>query len=257
MRMLFATALLCSTAAIAAGPFDGTWKTQLDSVQFAAKPQVFEVKQGVYTCSSCVPPISVKADGSDQKVSGHSYYDTTAVQVIDARTVQVANKLAGKPTFSSSMTVSADGGTLTATFKDMSGAQVATGTQVLKRVAAGAPGSHAISGSWKPEKLSDLSDAGATVTYKMTADGMQMNWNGQSYDAKFDGKKVLTANDPGKTWVSLRRIAANTIEETDTRDGQVADIYRMTVSADGKTMTVVDNDVRQGTTMQYKMQKQP
>jgi len=257
MKSLLATALLVSTAAIAAGPFDGTWKTQLDSVQFAAKPQVFELKQGVYTCSSCVPPLSVKADGTDQKVSGHSYYDTTSVRVVNAQTVEIANKLAGKPTFSSAMTVSVDGGTMTATFKDMTGTQTATGTQVLKRVAAGAPGSHAISGSWKPDQLSDLSAAGSTVTYKMTADGLQMNWNGQSYDAKFDGKMVLTANDPGKTWVSLKRISDNTIEETDTRDGQVVDIYRMTVSSDGKTMAVVDNDVRQGTTSQYKMQKQP
>jgi hypothetical protein len=75
--------------------------------------------------------------------------------------------------------------------------------------------------------------------------------------AKFDGKPVLTMNDPGKTWVSLKRISDNTIEETDSRDGQVVDIYRMTVSADGKFMTVVDNDVREGTTSQYTMRKQP
>jgi hypothetical protein len=47
------------------------------------------------------------------------------------------------------------------------------------------------------------------------------------------------------------------IEETDTRDGHVQDVYRMTVSADGKTMTVVDNDVRRGTSSEYKLLKQP
>ena len=257
MKILFAIALLAPTAAFAAGPFDGTWKTQLDSIQFSSKPDIYELKQGIYKCSSCVPRVSVKADGTDQKVSGHSYYDTAAVDVIDARTVQFSGKLGGKPGFANSMTVSADGATLTQTFKDMSGAQPVTGTQVLKRIAAGAPGSHAISGSWKVEKMPELSDTGASVTYKTTADGLQMNWNGQSYDAKFDGKKYLTANDPGKTWVSLRRVSANTIEETDTRDGKVVDIYRMTVSADGKTMTVVDKDVRRGTTSQYTMLKQP
>src|ERR1022692_4938394 len=101
--------------------------------------------------------------------------------------------------------------------QDMSGAQTVTGTQVSKRVAAGAPGSHAISGSWKTEKMPDVSDVGATVTYKMTPDGLQMGWNGQSYDAKFDGKKYLTANDPGKTWVSLRRISDSTIDRKSTR----------------------------------------
>lgn len=257
MKILFAIALLVPTAAIAAGPFDGTWKTQLDSIQFSSKPDIYELKQGIYTCSSCVPPVSVKADGSDQKVTGHSYYDTAAVQVVDAQTVQFVGKLGGKATFSNSMAVSADGATLTTTFKDMSGAQVVTGTQMLKRVAAGAPGSHLISGSWKAEKVSEISDVGATVTYKMTAGGLQMNWNGQSYDAKFDGKKYLTTNDPGKTWVSLKRVSDNTIEETDTRDGHVVDVYRMTVSADGKTMTVVDHDVRRNTSSEYKMLKQP
>jgi type V secretory pathway adhesin AidA len=127
----------------------------------------------------------------------------------------------------------------------------------LKRVAAGAPGSHAISGSWKAEKVSNFSDVGATVTYKMTGDGLQMSWNGQSYDAKFDGKQYLTANDPGKTWVSLKRISNNTIEETDTRDGHAVEVYKMTVSADGKTMAVVDKDIRRGTTTRYEMLKQP
>jgi hypothetical protein len=257
MKTLFAIALLIPAAAIAASPFDGTWKTQLDSIQFSSKPDVYELKQGIYTCSSCVPPFSIKADGTDQKVTGHSYYDTAAVRVIDARTVEFAGKLAGKATFSNSLSVSADGAALTVTFKDMSGTEAVTGTQILKRVAAGAPGSHAISGSWKAEKLANLSDVGATVTYKMTGDGLQMNWNGQSYDAKFDGKQYLTANDPGKTWVSLKRVSDNTIEETDTRDGHVVDVYRMTVSADGKTMTVVDKDVRRGTTTEYKMLKQP
>jgi len=158
---------------------------------------------------------------------------------------------------SASLVVSPDGSTLTETFKDMSGSQVATFKQVSKRVAAGPTGSHAISGSWKVEKMPEISDTGSTVTYRMTGDGLQMQWNGQSYDAKFDGKKYLTANDPGKTWVSLKRISNDTIEETDSRDGKVTDVYRMTVSADGKTMSVVDDDQAHGTTIKYRMLKQP
>jgi hypothetical protein len=257
MKILLTIALLIPAAAIAASPFDGTWKTQLDSIKFSSKPEVYELKQGIYKCSSCAPPVSIKADGTDQKVTGHSYYDTASVRVIDARTVEFAGKLSGRVTTSYSLSASDDGAALTAVFKDMSGTDVVTGTQILKRVAAGAPGSHAISGSWKAEKVSNFSDVGATVTYKMTGDGLQMSWNGQSYDAKFDGKQYLTANDPGKTWVSLKRISNNTIEETDTRDGHAVEVYKMTVSADGKTMAVVDKDIRRGTTTRYEMLKQP
>lgn len=34
-----------------------------------------------------MPPCTVKADGTDQKVSGHSYYDTVAAKLVRARTV--------------------------------------------------------------------------------------------------------------------------------------------------------------------------
>jgi hypothetical protein len=50
MKFLFAIALLVPTAAIAAGPFDGTWKTQLDSIQFSNKPDVYTLKDGIYKC---------------------------------------------------------------------------------------------------------------------------------------------------------------------------------------------------------------
>ena len=46
-----------------------------------------------------------------------------------------------------------------------------------------------------------------------------------------------TAGDPGKTMVSLKRIDARTIQETDAREGKVTDVIVSKVSADGKTMT--------------------
>ncbi|HEX4585671.1 MAG TPA: hypothetical protein VH183_12650 [Burkholderiaceae bacterium] len=67
----------------------------------------------------------------------------------------------------------------------------------------------------------------------------------------------LIANDPGKTWVSLKRISNDTIEETDLRNGKVTDVIRSGVSADGTTMTVVDDDKAHETTVQFKMTKQP
>jgi hypothetical protein len=154
------------------------------------------------------------------------------------------------------MTVSPDGKTRSEAFKDMSGAKAATFSQSLTRVGAGTASSHAVAGSWKIDRVPDASDSGTTVTYRMTADGMQMNYNGQTYDAKFDGKPVLTANDPGKTWVSLKRISETVIEETDTRDGKVTDITRMTIANDGKSMAVVDKDQLRDTTVTYTMNKE-
>jgi hypothetical protein len=52
MKLSLAIALLVPTAALAAGPFDGTWKMQLDSIQFSNRPDVYTLKQGIYKCSS-------------------------------------------------------------------------------------------------------------------------------------------------------------------------------------------------------------
>ena len=80
--------------------------------------------------------------------------------------------------------------------------------------------------------------------------------NGYSYDAKFDGKDYPTQGDPGHTMVSLKRIGARTIEETDKRDGKVVGVYRMTVSSDGKSIDVEYTNKERGTTTTFTMEKQ-
>ena len=135
--------------------FDGTWKLRPDSAKTTGKADQFQVLDGMYTCSSCVPEIKVKADGSDQKVEGHDYYDTVAVTVVGNNSIHVIEKLGGKQTVNLSYTVSTDGKTLTGKFQDYTGTQMATGTFTETRRAKGAPGSHPVSGSWQPDTLTD------------------------------------------------------------------------------------------------------
>jgi hypothetical protein len=248
---------IAPVGARAAGPFDGTWTTKLDSIKITSKPDVYALKDGVFTCGNCAPAFSIAADGADHAVAGHSYYDTVAVAVVDEHTVRVTDKLGAKAIYETTYSVSADGKTLNQVLKDMSGAKVATWSQLSSRVAAGPPGSHALAGSWKMEKMPGASDIGMTITYQETPEGLQMHYNGMSYDARFDGKPVPTANDPGKTLVALRRISKDVIEETDTRAGAVTDVMRMTVSPDGKTMSVVDNNRTGDMTISYTMSKSP
>ena len=81
--------------------------------------------------------------------------------------------------------------------------------------------------------------------------------NGNSYDAKFDGKDYPINGDLGHTMVSLKRIGDRTIEETDKRVGKVVGIYRMTVSTDGKSIQAEYNDKEHGTKTTFTMEKQP
>jgi hypothetical protein len=256
MRIIVTAALLLPALAFASSPFDGTWKARLDSVKMSGKPDVFQIANGEYSCSSCVPAVKVKADGAMHKVEGHPYYDELAARVVDPTTVEIRQQQAGKASGSVIYTVSKDGDTLTGKFTDDSGAKTVTGQFTEKRVAAASTGAHAISGSWMQSSLSDMNDAGLTVAYESAGDHFRMQANGQSYDAKFDGKEYPVVGDPGHRQVTLKRIDANTIEEIDHLQGKVSDEIRLATAADGKSMTLTDKDVLHGQTSTVTFDKQ-
>ncbi len=85
-----------STAVSAQSPFDGTWKTNTAQTKFSPKPNVFYLSQGWYHCVSCNPAFDVKADGTDQAVTGQSY-DTISVKEADPNSIAVTAKKDGKP----------------------------------------------------------------------------------------------------------------------------------------------------------------
>jgi hypothetical protein len=256
MRTAIAALLLLPAGALAAGAFDGTWKLRTDSVKVSGSPDVFVIADGMYTCSSCVPQIKVKADGTDQKVTGHPYYDTVNVKILSPTAVEVADTQAGKPSVTVTYSVSADGKVLTGKFVDNTGAKTATGSFTETRIAAGPAGAHAVSGTWQPGALSDANEAARTYRYALTADAFSAQWNGQHYDAKFDGGKYPVAGDPGHTQVTLKKVDANTLDETDYRMGKVTDEIHYAAAKDGKTIDVTDKDVQHGQTTTFTLDKQ-
>jgi hypothetical protein len=257
MRILLAALLLAPAAALAGSSFDGTWKTRPDSLKVTGKPDSFLLADGMYTCSSCNPELKVKADGADHPVTGHAYYDSATVKVLNPNSIEVTLHRAGKVATKETNTVSADGKTFTGTFVNYDGAKEVTGTFTEKRVSAGPPGSHAISGTWLQDQLTAGNDALLTVSYQMTGDGFKMNANGQSYDAKFDGKEYPVVGDPGHTTVTLKRLSPNSVEETDHRQGKVTDVIHLAAAPDGKTLSLEDKDVAHGQTVTMTLDKQP
>lgn len=252
-------ALLTPVLALAQDAFNGTWKIDLNKVEMPKKPDVYLLKDGMYHCKTCAPPIDIKADGQDQKVTGHPYYDLAAVKIVDDRTVEETHTKNGKVVAVSRTRISPDGETAEFEFTDSSAtnADPVTGKGEAVRVAKGPAGSHAISGSWRTTKLSSFSDNGLAFTYKMEGDSLTMtNPLGQSYTAKLDGTEAPYKGDPGITSVSVKRVSKNTLEETDKRDGKAIFVSRMTVAADGKTMTIAFNDKLHGSTSQFVAVKQ-
>ena len=189
MRIVTAALMLVPGMALASSVFDATWKVRPDSIKTTCKANEFQVLDGTYTCLSCVPEIEVKADGSDQKVEGQDYYDTVAVTVVSPSSIHIIDNKHGKRALAVTYEVSSDGNTLAGKFEDYTGTQVANGTFTETRRAPGPPGSHRVSGLWQPEQLHQANDAARTYAYEMTDDQFSMHWNGQSYNAKFDGKE--------------------------------------------------------------------
>ena len=112
MRFLI-LALLLPAAALAGTGFDGTWKTNMESMKMTGRPLVLLLANGEYTCSSCDPPYTVKADGAEHKVSDQAYFDTAKVKVTGPNSAEIVLKQGSKEVVRFSDTISDDGTTLT------------------------------------------------------------------------------------------------------------------------------------------------
>jgi hypothetical protein len=243
---------------MAQSPFDGTWKWDPSSVQWPEKPDVFLLQNGMYECKSCVPPVNIKADGTDQKVTGDPYSDTLCVKVIDDHNVEYTFKKDGKVVFIEKRSVSSDGNTSTVNWTSSGnpsgGPQ--TGTDTAKRVAKAPAGANLISGSWRTEKV-DMSANVPTWTFKTNGNELTSTDSaGASYTAKLDGTDAPYKGDPGINSVSVKMLGKDTLEETFKRDGKVISIHKCTVAADGKTMNLIEDDKLNGTTTKSVAQKQ-
>lgn len=250
--------LLPPVTVLAQSAFDGTWKIDARSTQVSGKPNVYLLKDGMWSCTSCVPPLRVRADATDQPVTGDPYFDSVATRIVDEHSVQQTYKKGGKVKETITRTTSADGRTLTVEFTNIStpDSPPATGKITEARVGAASAGAHLVSGSWRPTGLSNLSDSGTTMTLKTNGDMLTMTTYGQKYTAKLDGTDAPMKGDPGITTVSVKKLADKEIEETDKRGNKVVAVTRMTVSADGKAMTLLVHYKERGTTESYTANRQ-
>ena len=257
-KMLCAVLWLLPVMLFAQSPFDGTWKTNMAESKLSQKPFTFSVNNGIYDCETCVPKINnLKADGQDQPVTGQTY-DTLAVKVTDANTVQLTAKKAGKPMFDQTRTASQDGKTLTvsSTNYPADGSASYKAEAKLTRTAKGPAGSNAISGSWRTQNVNE-DTAGLTSTWKGAGNGLSMSTpTGESWEAKMDGKEYPVKGIYANETVSLKALGDRSIEVTYKRDGKLYSVAKMTVSPDGKKMTTVLDNKQTGRVSTYIDEKQ-
>jgi hypothetical protein len=255
MNKQLALFVFLGSAVFAQSRFDGTWEMTMDTLQFSGAPEQYLIDHGMYRCLSCVPKVDVKADGTDYKIAGHkAYYDTIAVKIVDANTVNFAFKKDGKPAATSVEIVSTDGQTMTEEFSNTMETEKVIGTAGFTRVSAGPPGAHALSGEWRMDTVRNSTSAGTLTTFESIPGGLKISDGSQSGVAKFDGNDYPIGKS-GHATIALKVVDEYTLEETDKRDGKVMTVARMTVSKDGKSMRVESSDKQRGPTMIYTAEK--
>jgi hypothetical protein len=156
--------------------------------------------------------------------------------------------------------VSADGATMTVDFKGRPvnpGGTAAIISRTYARVGSAAAGASAISGSWDRKSMTAM--AGSAGVNVFHVEGDMLHWSspsGASYVAGFDGKPYPIKGDPGATSVTLHKVSATRIVETDWRNGKKVDVTTWSISPSGKTLTMVDNDPETGVVTTEKATKQ-
>jgi len=263
MRPLLWCVLLISwlmvAQAMAQSPFDGVWKIDIAESQSSTKTYAYLLQDNTYRCTTCDPPLDIRADGRDQKITGASCYDTVSLKVVDEWTTLETDKRNGKTVGTSRMTVSSGGSSATFDWTENCNANgdVVSGKDILNRITKGPRGSHAVSGSWQISKRVDRSENALVVTLKLEGDTFSFaDPAGQGYAARLDGTETPFKGSLSHTMVSARRIGENTIEETDKQDGKVVEVTRFVLSADGKTMTASIEDKVKGGIRQFVCHKQ-
>ena len=91
----------------------------------------------------------------------------------------------------------------------------------------------------------------------MTPDAIQHAVERTELRRKVRWQSVSGPGDPGHTTVSLKRVDANTVEETDTRAGKVTDEIHLAAAADGKSINVTDKDLQHDQITTFTLDKQP
>jgi hypothetical protein len=230
---------LSPALSIAQTPFDGTWKTDPNTIDHPAKPVMHVFKDGAYECKTCVPKVNIKFDGKDQKIEDNPHADTLAIKVIDKSHLEMISKKGGKVVASRKVAVSMDTNSMIVEYTDTyANGQVVKGATSFARVTYDKTAPHLMSGSWKPIKEERRSENGLLVTYKSEGKSISMsNPLGMSYKAEINGPDVPVSGDPAFETVSVK-VSKNVLEESYKRGGKQVASTRVQVLPNGKEAKV-------------------
>jgi hypothetical protein len=249
---LIGLALASPLVARAESPFDGRWKVDPAGTKWAGAGRAYLLKDRQWFCMNCAGVAPIAADGRPHAYRGAPReVDSLKVRILSDHHVQVEGLKGGRLFVRRDLVVSPDGATLTNEVDVaplLPGAPPVKRRMELERVSAGPAGSHLISGTWRLVRMSAMSDDVATSIFHVEGD--RIDWStpaGVSYHAVFGGPPVPQIGDPDLVQVTVRRINDRQIVESDWKDGKLDQVFTLTVSEDGRRMTIAAENPHDGT----------
>ncbi len=219
-------------------PWVGKWKIDVAKSNFGEWTVTYaDVGVGEMQATTDGMTWKFKMDAKDYP---DPWGGTVAWKQMDASSWETVNKLKDKVTSTDVSRLSADGKTLTTVTKGTRPDGKAFENQYVFARVSGGPG---LPGKWKSSKVSYSGPSVVDISTHET-DGLAVrveDW-GMSWNAKFDGKDnpVKGPNVADGFTMALKRTGPNSLEYVQKQNGK--ELYKgtWTVSADGKTITIVD-----------------
>jgi len=252
MRTSLRTAVLVvlpATGLVAADlPYSGKWKLNVANSDFGQTTVTYEqvAGDGMKLTVDAVS-YTFKTDGKEYPTPwGH----TAAWKSIDVTSWEAVNRANDKVIGTDTLSVSADGKTLTVNSKNMKATGAASNDTIEYQRVSGGPG---LAGKWKTANLK-ISSPGVLQIADKGSDGLVLTFIDQQgvCDGKLDGKDYPAA---GPMWPSgwtctLAKNGDSMFDITWKKDGKA--LYKSTfgASADGKILTEAGGAV--GTTEKFK-----
>jgi hypothetical protein len=235
LQVLLIASAAMGTAWAAEDPFAGRWKMDLSKSTMVDEMKVASAGGNQYSFDfGGGAGEKIKVDGTDQP---GMFGTTLAVTAEAPDRWKVVRKKDGRTMLIGKWTLSGDGATLTDDYTELD-AQGSPATHLLYKYQRTGGGS-GFAGDWV--STSQPTDPMVVEIAVWEGDGLALTRHGGvTRHVKFDGKAYPAegANVPAGYGTSGRRVDGRTVELTDTIGDKARDRQTMTVSEDGKRLTM-------------------
>jgi hypothetical protein len=226
-----------SATALMAGdpPYAGSWKLNPAKSDFGETTVTYEeIGGGEMKFTADGQSYTFKADGKDYPTPWGS---SSAWKAIGTNAWEVTSKTNDKVVSTATMSLAADGKTLTVDAKNVKATGETSNDSAVYQRLSGGPG---LGGKWKTKNLKIGSPGTLTIT-PSGSDGLMLTFVEEkgTCSAKFDGKDHPAT---GPIWPSgwtcvIAKNGATALDVTWKKDGKAMYKDTFTPSADGKTLT--------------------